>query len=240
VTTPRYSTAIVARTRGAFPYGGIDLARLYAAGQRVAATIGGVPPNAFGALVTDAAGHTLLASQHPAGARTRLRLVRSARGAPLRPTAYSRTPLAGPFRHVGAEGAVRTRTERIGTTYRFAAAQIGARWRIRCRSGCATRIPAVHFPTWGDDARISVVRRDGTRSEPDGVALGDVARIELGTASSGYRLLGLEGPRAALLRSVPTRPQPTSPHPGRTLAIQLPSVARTGLAVRIVPCAPCR
>ena len=239
VTTPRYSTAIVARTRGAFPYGGIDLARLFAAGQRVAATIGGVPPNAFGAIVTDGAGHTVLASQHPQGARTRLRLVRSAHGAPTRPSAYPRTPLAGPFRHVGAEGVVRRRTERIAATYRFAAGQIGARWRIRCRARCASRIPAIHFPTWGD-ARIRVVARDGTRTGPDRVALRDVARIELGTAAAGYRLLALRGPGAAVLRSVPTRPQPTSTHPGPTLAIQLPPAARTGFAARIVPCTPCR
>jgi len=43
-----------------------------------------------------------------------------------------------------------------------------------------------------------------------------------------------------VLRSVPVRPQPTSPHPGPTLEIQLPSAARTGLSARIVPCAPCR
>ena len=36
VTTPRYSTAIVPDNRGAFDYGGIDLARLYGPGQRVA------------------------------------------------------------------------------------------------------------------------------------------------------------------------------------------------------------
>src|SRR6185503_5771516 len=34
VSTPHYSTAIVARSRHAFPYDGIDLARLYGPGQR--------------------------------------------------------------------------------------------------------------------------------------------------------------------------------------------------------------
>ena len=238
VTTPAYSTAIVARNRGAFPYGGIDLARLYAAGQRVAANIGGVPPNAFGAVVTDGAGHTVLASQRPAGARTRLHLVRSAHGARVRPAAYPRVPLAGPFRHVGAEGVVSRRTQAIATTYRFDARRIDAAWRIRCRMHCARRVPAVHFPTWGD-ARIRVTLRDGTRARPDLTRLGAVARIELGTAAAGYALT-LRGPAAAVLRSVPVRPQPTSPHPGPTLEIQLPSRARTGLSARIVPCAPCR
>ena len=238
VTTPAYSTAIVARNRGAFPYGGIDLARLYAAGQRVAANIGGVPPNAFGAVITDGAGHTVLASQRPAGAHTRLRLVRAARGAPVRPARYPRVPLAGPFRHVGAEGTVRRRTQAISTTYRFDARRIDARWRIRCRMHCARRVPAIHFPTWGE-ARIRVTLRDGTRARPDLTRLGAVARIQLGTAAAGYALT-LRGPAAAVLRSVPVRPQPTSPHPGSTLEIQLPSAARTGLSARIVPCAPCR
>ena len=103
---------------------------------------------------------------------------------------------------------------------------------------CARRVPAVHFPTWGD-ARIRVTLRDGTRARPDLTRLGAVARIELGTAAAGYALT-LRGPAAAVLRSVPVRPQPTSPHPGPTLEIQLPSRARTGLSARIVPCAPCR
>ena len=166
VTTPAYSTAIVARNRGAFPYGGIDLARLYAAGQRVAANIGGVPPNAFGAVVTDGAGRCDASTVCPAGAHTRLRLVRAARGAPVRPPRYPRVPLAGPFRHVGAEGTVRRRTQAISTTYRFDARRIDARWRIRCRMHCARRVPAIHFPTWGE-ARIRVTLRDGTRARPD-------------------------------------------------------------------------
>ena len=48
VTTPAYSTAIVAVNQGAFPYGGVDLARLLDGRGRVAATIGGQAPVAFG------------------------------------------------------------------------------------------------------------------------------------------------------------------------------------------------
>ena len=43
----RYNTAIVADNQGAFPYGGIELARLYDGEQNVAANIGGRPPSAF-------------------------------------------------------------------------------------------------------------------------------------------------------------------------------------------------
>ena len=41
VTTPSYNTAIIAVNQRAFPYGGIDLARLFDGDQEVAATIGG-------------------------------------------------------------------------------------------------------------------------------------------------------------------------------------------------------
>ena len=59
---PRYNTAIVAVNQGAFPYGGLDLARLYDARQEVAANIGGEAPAAFGLSVR--AGRTLLETQY--------------------------------------------------------------------------------------------------------------------------------------------------------------------------------
>ena len=39
VTTPKYNTAITAVTHGAYPHGGIDLARLYDGRQNIAATL---------------------------------------------------------------------------------------------------------------------------------------------------------------------------------------------------------
>ena len=63
VTTPAYSTAIVAVNQRAFPYGGLDLARLFDGDQDVAANIGGTPPASFGALVRDVSGRRVLASQ---------------------------------------------------------------------------------------------------------------------------------------------------------------------------------
>jgi hypothetical protein len=55
VTTPTYNTAIVAVNQHAFPYGGLDLARLFDGEQEVAANIGGRPPASFGLLVRDVA-----------------------------------------------------------------------------------------------------------------------------------------------------------------------------------------
>ena len=63
VSTPAYSTAVLAANHGAVGYGGIELARLYDADGRPVATIGGRPPAAFGVVVRDVANRTLLASQ---------------------------------------------------------------------------------------------------------------------------------------------------------------------------------
>ena len=72
VTTPDYNTAVVPSSRGAYPYGGIDLARLYDGRQDVAAGIGGRPPASFGLLVRDISGRRVFASQLPDQGRLRL------------------------------------------------------------------------------------------------------------------------------------------------------------------------
>src|SRR5215207_8873434 len=78
VTTPDYNSAIVPSSRGAYPYGGIDLARLYDGRQDVAAGIGGRPPASFGLLVRDISGRRTFASQLPD--RGRLRLMQAPHG----------------------------------------------------------------------------------------------------------------------------------------------------------------
>ena len=66
VTTPRYNTAITAVTNGAYPYGGIDLARLYDGRQEVAATLGARVPSAFGIVARNRNGRIRLATARPA------------------------------------------------------------------------------------------------------------------------------------------------------------------------------
>ena len=63
VTTPVYNTAIVAVNQRAFPYGGIELARLFDGDQRVAANVGGRAPAAFGLLVREPNGRRVFSSQ---------------------------------------------------------------------------------------------------------------------------------------------------------------------------------
>ena len=70
VTTPVYNTAIVAVNQHAFPYGGIELARLFDGEQGVAANVGGRAPAAFGLLVREPGGAArLLLADRPVSDR---------------------------------------------------------------------------------------------------------------------------------------------------------------------------
>ena len=227
VTTPWYSTAIVPDNRGVFAYGGLDPARLFGPGQAVAANVGGVPPAAFGIVVSSSSGRELLASQHTRAGR--LRLVQAPRRGPsgLR---------AGPFRVLRTRGTVTRGALRIRAAHRFRATSIESRWRVTCAGRCKYRVSA-HFPTWGGRA-IEAVRHDGSRVRLDAgvrVPLADVTALDAG---GGYRVVPLGRPRGATLIAVRVARQPTNPHPGPSVRVDL---VRRGtfhertLAVRIEP-----
>jgi hypothetical protein len=85
---------------------------------------------------------------------------------------------------------------------------------------------------------IEAVRRDGSRvSLAPGVRirLADVAGVDVG---GGYRIVPLRAPRGATLVAVRVGRQPTNPHPGPSLRVEM---VRRGafhertLAVRIEP-----
>jgi hypothetical protein len=236
ISTPRYSTAIVPDNRGAFAYGGIEPARLFGPGQSVAAHLGGVPPAAFGVVVSDPSGREVLASQ-----RTRagsLRLLKAPRG--TRPRAYPRVPYAGAFRVLVARGKVRRRGWRVRSVHRFTGAAIESRWRVRGPRRARGHSVRVLFPTWGEGSAIDVIGANGRRTRIAGpgamtarVPLSRVAAVQLG---SGYRLVPLSRRRGAMLSAVPVAPQATNPHPGPSLAVQVPRQRGwASLAVRITP-----
>jgi hypothetical protein len=220
VTTPSYSTAVVPDNRNAFPYGGIELARLFDGEQRVAATTGGTPPHAFGVVVGDPAGRTLLASEDGAEHQTRLRLLGG-------------RPPAGPFRELRASGRVAAHGITVTTTHRFRARDIAVRWDVRCRAGCAARYVDVHLPTWGTGA-IEIRTRDGGHAPLSGVLpLAGVLDLDL---AGRYTVTPISRPGGAVVFPVATVPQPTAPHPGPTVGIRLVAgrtFERIGLAVRI-------
>jgi hypothetical protein len=200
VTTPRYSTAIVPHTNGAFAYGGIELARLFGAGQRVAANLGGMPPDAFGVVAGG------VESQGGSGGRMRL----------LRP--HPR----GSFRVLDAVGTVRRRGVRITTRHRFRRGGIDERWTVRC--GC---VAEVHLPTRAGTA-IELVLRDGARSPlVPGAALADVARIELGGYSATPARVP-RGARLFPVATRPQRTAP-DPGPTLAIRLRPVSAATVGL-----------
>ena len=219
VTTPRYSTAIVPDDRGALHYGGIEMARLFGPGQRVASGTGGRPPGAFGMVVYGPAGRTFLATERPRrGAR--IAILRSPRGSLRRPQAYPTRPYAGPFKVLETRGRLARRKLRVESDYRFRSGMISGHWQARCRRLCPAYRVRVHFPTWG---RVNAVLRDGTRvrlatGEPRRqVRLAAVDHVDL----DGYRIARLNGPPNAMLSAVEVKPEPTNPTPAPSLAVEL-------------------
>ena len=214
VTTPAYNTAIVPVSQGAFPYGGIELARLYDARQEVAAGIGGRPPASFGLVARDRSGRRVLATQLPR---------RELGGTPLRARHG-----AGSFRELRASGTVSSSGVLARTRHRFTARYVQTRWTVR-RAHTAD----VLFPSWGRRARLLAVRDDGSRVAIGRrrVSLAGVAYLRVVSARSGYVVV----PRrtaGVTARALRVRRQSSAPRPGATLALRL---AHGGIAVRLAP-----
>lgn len=248
ISTPSYSTAVVPDNRGAFPYGGIELARLFAAGQRVAANVGGLPPAAFGIVVRRRDGVEALASQRDLPkVPARLRLTQSPRGPSVHPHPYPLHPFAGPFGRVTAVGSLARGPVRITTTHSFGATAITEHWHVAVAPSGGSYSVEAHFPTWGgDDVQIeatlktgAVVVLAGAHAAHAHPKLADVARITLDTGSrAGYTVVPVSAPAAAEVSIVAAARQTSDPDPGPTLAIVLGdgSGARaTDLTVRLVP-----
>jgi hypothetical protein len=230
VTTPRYSTAIVPDDRDAMGYGGVELARLFGPGQRVASGTGGGPPGAFGVVVSDRRGRMLLASQRPRDG-LRIRVVQSPAGnLASHARAYPRAPYAGPFARVEVRGTVRRPRARVDVMHTFRPATIDTRWRVHCRRLCP-RVRA-HFPTWRK--RIVAVLHGGKRvhlGPSSRVRLSAVRRVMLGH----YRITHVEGPSTARLFTIPAAAEATNPSPAPSLAVQVAGRRSAHLAARVEP-----
>lgn len=243
MTTPAYNTAIVAVNQRAFPYGGIELARLYDGDQEVAANIGGRPPASFGVMVRDVAGRRVSASQvgwsAMSRARTPLRLTKAPVGARATAAARVGRAFAGAFTDVRATGTRTSGPFRTRTTHRFAPRFIETRWTVRRLRGAGHYSADVLFPSWGRGARAYAVLRDGRRvAVSRRIPLADVAYFHVASERSGYVVKPLSRPAGARAHALATHPQSSAPRPGPTLAIQLARASRfrsASLAVRLVP-----
>jgi hypothetical protein len=233
ITTPAYNTAIVPVSQGAFPYGGIELARLFDGDQEVAANVGGRPPAAFGLVVRDRSRRRVLSTQLPRrelGGRP-LRLTRAPAGVAASPAA--RGAFAGSFHDLRATGTARAGAVFARVRYRFSARVIEARWSLRGAGGHSAE---VLFPSWGRDAKVVAVRRDGTTFVVGRRrhALRDIDHFRVRSARSGYVITPLRRPRGASVRTRRPARQASAPHPGPTLAVAiLHGEPRATFAVRI-------
>ena len=240
VTTRAYNTAVMAVNQGAFPYGGLELARLYDGRQEVAGNVGGLPPASFG-LVVDRGGRRVLATQHPrrlSGRTPPLKLTHAPAG--VGASAAHGTAghaYAGPFRALTATGTASGAGLSARVTHRFTANAVTTAWSLRgARRGVGAR---VMFPTYGPGAHVEAVLRDGRRV-PVGSAplkLTRVKRFLLRSAHSGYQVVPVAGGGAAT--SLQIASQSSAPRAGRSLVVRLRGArfaarltVRPGLAVR--------
>src|SRR5439155_17562969 len=152
----------------AFPYGGLDLARLFDSDQDVAANVGGIPPASFGMLVRDVSGRTVLASQTGRRAVDRgvtpLRLTNAPLGVNASASIAPGVAFAGPFTDLRATGTASVRAVGVRVSHRFTPRFIQTRWDVLRRAGNARYSADALFPSWGrGQPRVVAVLRDGSR-----------------------------------------------------------------------------
>ncbi len=243
ITTPSYNTAIIAVNQRAFPYGGIELARLFDGEQDVAAGIGGRAPAAFGLLVREPSGRRAFSSQTGRPRVdpnvTPLRLTRAPSGTGASVRTRPGKVFAGPFRDLRARGELTAGRFRAVTSHRFQPESIETRWALTRLRGHARLNASVLLPSWGSGARVVAVLRDGSRVSlrSRAVKLARVEQFEVISRRSGYAVKPLRRPPGAVARvMVPSR-QSSAPDPGPTLAIELArgeTWRQASFAVRIV------
>ncbi len=244
VTTPTYNTAIVAVNQRAFPYGGLDLARLYDADQEVAANIGGRPPASFGAVVRDGNGRLVIASQTGRSrvtGTTPLRLTKAPSGAGALASARAGRAFAGPFSDLRATGTMSSSTLRLTVSHRFTSDAIQTSWIVARRAGTSCYTADVLFPSWGGRAATVVaVLRDGSRVTVGtrAIPLSSIAYLWVRSEFSGYVVVPLSCTHGAAVHVLHPSPQSSAPKPGPTLAVRLARNARfsrVALTVRLTP-----
>jgi hypothetical protein len=244
ISTPAYGTAVVAVNRSAFPYGGLELARLYDVQGDPIATVGSRPPAAFAVEVQDRAGRHVVstaAGRHRSPRRPPLR-VRTPQGVVRSTPKLATRPFAGPFRTLEASGRRRTRELDLTTRHQFDATGITESWAVRRRHGHARYTVSVLAPSWGTTASIDAQLHDG-RLVPLApgarVRLRDIARFRVLSDRGGYWLTP-RGPVRGVAGVLPVAAQRSAPVPGPTLRITLVEAARfrrVSLQARISPLA---
>jgi hypothetical protein len=247
VSSPHYSTAILAVNRGKVPYGGIELARLYDADGDPIGGTGGHPPSSFGVLIDRVrGGRRVLSTQtglHADPRRPPIILTHSPRGRVTRQKRLATHPDAGPFSTLDEAGTRSAGGVQVSSRYRFRSSFIQAGWTVVRSGGGGSGLDRVRitFPTSArTGAVIEAVRRDGTTvvlTQGARPRLADVREFRLRSSYGSY-VVQLLGHPTGTLDVLARRPQRANPRGGPTLALELPAVGPGGrrrLTVRIVP-----
>lgn len=209
VTTPSYNTAIVAVNRGAFPYGGLELSRLFDGQQEVAGGVGGRPPASFGVVVRDGGGKIVAASQRAVDRDRPLEL--------LQPN-DTKPPYAGAFSTLRVRGKVTRGQIAITTTHTFRSSYIETAWKVEGAGGKAVE---VLFPSWGKGARVWAVNGAGERTAVRGTtSLDGVEYFHVESEHSGYVVVISSGAAKATAVSRAVASQSSAPDPGPTLTVR--------------------
>ena len=235
ITTPKYNTAIIAVNQRAFPYGGVEMARLFDSAQDVAGGIGGTPPASFGVWIRDLAGRRVLGSQIGRAAVSRgttpLRLIRAPKGVTARASSGVGAAYAGSFKDLRATGTTGGGGFRVTTTHRFTPSFVDTRWTIR--GGTRRASTDVLFPSTGKGATVTAVLRNGRRVLVGStrIALSRIHHFEIRSAHAGYTVTPLRRPKGATAHTVKPSRQKSAPDPGLTLGIQVSRAAKKRLVV---------
>ena len=227
VSTPAYSTAVVPVNRGAFPYGGIELARLLDRDGAPLTGVGGTAPSAPGIQVHDASGRLVLASQVGSTQDPRrlpLALTRSPEGRITRADTTPGSVHAGPFQILEAVGRRRTRDLLLTSRHRFTDHAIEERWRVERRSGRHWYRASVVLPSSGSQSTVEAIMLDGRVivliPGAPGVALRSVSRFRVQSKHGAYTVVPLTISRGTA-RAIAMQPQATAPAPGPALELEL-------------------
>jgi hypothetical protein len=220
VSTPRYSTAVLADNGGAVPYGGIDLARLYDPEGVPIGGVGGRPPASFGVYLRRPSGRRVLSTQS-APRNATLELARSPRGRVAHTRRLPAHPDAGPFGVVEAVGRAARAGGEVTVRHRFTADFVESTWTVA--HGRRRLLAEALFPSWGGvAARVVAVLADGTSTElapGSAVSAAGVRYFHLAGPRGGYVLALTGGGRAAVRR---VARQASAPRPGPTLVVAMP------------------
>lgn len=231
ITTPSYNTAILAVNNHAFPYGGIELARLFDAEQHVLSNIGGKAPAGMGVFVRRTDGTFVATSQrarrHAQPNRAPLIITHSPRGKITKGVHYPRHAYAGSFNSLTEKGGMKNNGFVFETTHSFYSDRINEHWLIqRRRSG--KFVADVMFPTWGAGKVEAVLKTGATVDVNTQPKLVDVAYFVLSSSQGAYKVtFSSDVPADAYAYKTHPAPQNSNPKPDASLALRITGMSKT-------------